>query len=38
VDDVEDIHQALVRAVEKELADFDAIDAAVEADLAQRSR
>jgi len=27
-----------VRAVEKELADFDAIDAAVEADLAQRPR
>ena len=38
MDGVEDIHQALVREVERELAEFDAIDAAVEQGLAQRPR
>ncbi len=38
MDGVEDIHQALVREVEREMADFDAIDAVVTDGLAERPR
>jgi hypothetical protein len=38
VEGVEDIHEALVREVERELAEFDAIDARVEQGLSQRPR
>ena len=38
MDGAHDIHQTLLRAVERELAEFDAIDFAVDAALAQRPR
>jgi hypothetical protein len=38
MDGVEDIHQALVREVERELAEFGAIDAVIADGLAERPR